>query len=812
MGKAAVFVWLAAVFMAALACSPVWAQSTAQINGTVRDQSGAVLPGVDVTVTQTATGLTRMVATNETGAYVFANLPVGPYRLEAALPGFRTYVQTGIVLQVASIPEINAVLDVGQVAEALEVTADAALVETRSTGVGRVIDNQRVLELPLNGRQATELIFLSGMATPGTGATSTSTRNYPTIQVAIAGGLATGVAYNLDGANINDPYNGLNLPIPFPDALQEFKVETSGLAAQYGVYSSAAVNAITKSGTNSLHGDVFEFVRNQVFNARNAFAPARDPLKRNQFGGTLGGPIVQNKLFFFGGYQETTVRAAPSESFGYVPTPEMMAGDFTTIASPLCTGNRQVTLPAELGFVNNKISPALFSPPAVAIQKTLPQTADPCGKVYFAKINKSNEYLVPARVDYQITDRHSLFGRFNMSRLDQASQYDGKNVLTLDAGASPLRVYQFVLGDTYLIGPGTVSSFRGSVNRSNIVKQPPDFQDLGAFGVKAYIYQPATLRLGVTPNGFTMGTNNGTFSKYNTTAFQFAEDLSTVRGNHQIGFGGSWIHQQLNALSMVFASAPVTFNGTITGIGLADFLLGKPNSFQQGSPGLFYYRLNFAALYLQDSWKVTPRLTLNPGLRWEPYLPVYVDDIGLSYFDRAAFDQGIKSTVFPNAPAGLRFPGDSGMPGGRRVGFHRLLDVAPRIGLAWDPSGGGKTSVRAAYGIFYNRPNLTTYGGYSSSPPNGNSVTVQNPRSFAEPWSAFPGGDPFPVVVTKNYVFPLAGSYYAFNPHARPTYQSQWNLSIQRQIGKDWLASAAYLGTNIIHMWTGGALNPAVYI
>jgi Carboxypeptidase regulatory-like domain len=216
-----------------LTCTAVWAQSTAQISGVVRDQSGAILPGVDVAATQTATGAKRATVTNENGAYTLPNLPIGPYMLEASLPGFRAYVQTGIILQVNDSAAINVTLEIGQISEQVEVQANATLVETQSTGVGRVIDNQRVLELPLNGRQATELIFLSGMATPGTGATSTTTRNYPTIQVAVAGGLATGVAYNLDGANINDPYNGLNLPIPFPDALQEFKVETSGLAAQY---------------------------------------------------------------------------------------------------------------------------------------------------------------------------------------------------------------------------------------------------------------------------------------------------------------------------------------------------------------------------------------------------------------------------------------------------------------------------------------------------------------------------------------------------------------------------------------------------
>src|SRR5262249_54790964 len=357
----------------AFACTASFGQSTAQINGVVKDQSGAILPGVDVSATQTATGAKRSAVTNENGTYVLPNLSIGPYMLEATLPGFRTYVQTGIVLQVNDSVAINVTLALGQVSEQIEVQANATLVETQSTGVGRVIDNQRVLELPLNGRQATELIFLSGMATPGTGATSTTTRNYPTIQVAVAGGLSTGVAYNLDGANINDPYNGLNLPIPFPDALQEFKVETSGLAAQYGTYSSAAVNAVTKSGTNQFHGDLFEFVRNQVFNARNSFATTRDPLKRNQFGGTIGGPILKNKLFFFGGYQEPTVRAARSESFGYVPTLQMMAGDFNTFN--VCS-NRTTPLPAP--FVNNTISPSVFSPAAVAFQKRLPATADPC--------------------------------------------------------------------------------------------------------------------------------------------------------------------------------------------------------------------------------------------------------------------------------------------------------------------------------------------------------------------------------------------------------------------------------------------------
>src|SRR5438552_4123499 len=306
------------VLVCALCCPMVWGQATAQISGTVRDQSGAVLPGVEVTATQTDIGVSRNTISNETGTYVLPNLAVGPYKLEVSLPGFRTFVQTGIVLQVNSNPIIDAALQVGQVSEQVEVQANATLVETRSSGVGQVIENQRILELPLNGRQVTDLITLSGAAVA---VESNSTRSMPGGQgIAVGGGLWTGVAYLLDGAMHNNPYDNFNLPLPFPDALQEFKVETSALTAQNGMHSGAAVSAVTKSGTNAFHGDGFWFVRNQVFNATNPFALKRadgkrkqDGLKRNQFGGTIGGPIKQNKIFFFGGYQGTTIRQAPPD-------------------------------------------------------------------------------------------------------------------------------------------------------------------------------------------------------------------------------------------------------------------------------------------------------------------------------------------------------------------------------------------------------------------------------------------------------------------------------------------------------------------
>jgi len=305
-----------AILLISVSCTALWGQATSQITGVVRDSSGLAVPGAEVKVTQTSTGLVRTFTSSADGGYLFTNLPIGPYTLEVAKEGFSKYVQSGIVLQVDTNPTLDAILKVGSVTEQIVVEANAALVETHSTGVGTVVDNQRVVELPLNGRNPIELIAISGMANAGTGGGAlNSIRNYPTIAVSVAGGQGDGNSYLLDGANHNDVMNNLNLPLPFPDALQEFKVETSALPAQYGMHSGAAINAVTKSGGNQFHGDVFEFVRNGDFNARNAFASSRDTLKRNQWGGTLGGPVLKNKLFFFAGYQRTSQRSDPPQSF-----------------------------------------------------------------------------------------------------------------------------------------------------------------------------------------------------------------------------------------------------------------------------------------------------------------------------------------------------------------------------------------------------------------------------------------------------------------------------------------------------------------
>ncbi len=796
-----------------LAPGVLWAQSTAQISGAVADQSGAVLPGVEVTVTQTETGISRTTVTNETGSYTLASLPVGPYRLEAALPGFRTYARTGITLQVGSNPTVNIDLEIGQVSETVEVQADAALVETRNTGISQVIDNVRVLELPLNGRQVTELILLSGVANTSTEeALNPGTRNYPTAIINVAGGLQTGLTYTLDGANHNDAYNNLNFPLPFPDALQEFKVETSGLAAQHGFHSSGQVNAVTKSGTNEFHGSLFEFLRNGSLNARNAFALRDDGLKRNQFGGTIGGPIIRNKLFFFAAEQGTKERAVPSSSRAFVPTPAMLAGDFTAITSPTCNSGRQVTLRAP--FVNNRVDPALLSSVArnIVNHELFPKTTDPCGEVRYGGRIKTDEWVTIGRVDYQLNQKNSLFGRYLDAWREQPSPYDGKNILTIIEGDLKHRVHTLAIGHTYLISPTAVASFRGGLNRSWIPKTPPKAFDLSSVGVRG-TYEPRQgyAELSVS-NGFTIGNGRASQGFENTTSFNLSEDLTIERGSHQFGFGGSWIHQNLNGRTGFAEMPSPVFSGQFTGTGLADFMLGRASGFDQGNSIGFGIRQNSIGLYVQDTWKALSRLTVSPGLRWEPHLSPYRAQEDMVHFKKEWFDQGVKSARFVNAPAGLQYMGDPLYPAkGKKYDSDSWLYFAPRLGLAWDVGGDGRTTLRSAFGLFFDLPPMYHWGG--NHPPYGNQVILENvPGGLEEPWLGYPGGSPFPASFGRDARFGEQVTFINYGQNLSSAQVYQWNLSLQRQVGTDWMVSANYVANSTIHGQSAVEGNPVIYL
>ena len=794
------------------ACLGLWAQSTAQINGNVRDATGLAVPDATVKVTQTATGAVRTANSGTDGAYVLANLPIGPYLLEVTKDGFTKYAQSGIVLQVDSNPTIDVSMKVGSVNEQVTVQADANMVETHTTSVGTVVDNQRVVEMPLNGRNATQLVFLAGMATIGgaNGGFLNSVRNYPTVMISVAGGVANQQTYALDGANHNDAYNGLNLPLPFPDALQEFKVETSALPAQYGLHSTAAVNAVTKSGTNEIHGNLFEFFRNGDLNARDFFAPTRDTLKRNQFGGTVGGPIRKDKLFFFLGYQGTELKSDGTQNSAFVPTQQELQGNFTVAASSAC--GKAITLPSALGFTNNQISPTLLNPAALKISSYLPVPTNACGQVNYGLLSNQSEHMGVARIDYQQSAKSQIFGRFYVTNFAQPSTFDGKNALTLNSNAQADRVYSLALGNTYLFGSNLVSSFRVGENRAEIPKIVDNFATWPQLLVDAP-YNPAPApRISVTGQGFGIGSGNSIINHDMTGPdTNISEDLSLIRGSHQLGFGVNYLHTLINYASGINATGFPTFNGNITGMPMADFLTGAAATWTQGNISYFYNRQTYLGLYFQDSWKISSRLTVNYGVRWEPWFPISSKEGLFMRFDQGLFNQNVHSTVHVNAPAGLVFPGDPQWTSGNSIANSRYNEFVPRIGLVWDPQGNGKMTVRAAFGSYTDRSGLYALSSFGQDPPIGNVVTLQN-VNLSHPWANYPGGNPLPITLSRDMTFPTFGAYITYPPDWKPLWVNQWNLSIQRQIGNNWLVSANYLGNNTFHLVTEDQLNPALYL
>ncbi len=801
------------LLVSVLCSATVWAQSTAQISGTVKDQSGAVLPGVEVTATQTGTGIARNAVTNETGSFVLPNLPIGPYRLEAALPGFRTFAQTGIVLQVNSSPVINPVLEVGQVSETIEVQANAAMVETRSSGVGQVIDNQRILELPLNGRQVTDLIALAGAAVQ-TGATrdNNSGQLGGSPFLSVGGGLGFGVAYMLDGANHQNFINSTNMPMPFPDALQEFKVETSGLGAQHGKETS--VTTVTKSGTNEFHGDLFEFVRNDLFNARNYFAVTGSTLKRNQFGGTLGGAIKQNKLFFFAGYQGTTIREDPANLKAFLPTPAVLGGDWTAFTSPVCNAGRAIALRAP--FVNNRIDPATYSKPAMNILSRLNRVGpEPCGEVTYGRRNLRNENQTIGRIDYQHSAKQSVFGRYvgTVLRIGVPAQLNPGNLLNTTGTGQNNLSQSFALGDTYLFGANTVNALRISFNRLHAVVLGPEVFSACDAGVKMYCGGfEKSINMTIT-GGFAVGARfipkGDNYDHWTGTSYQIGDDLSLIRGSHQFAVGGNAMQGRFVEKYLWWAVGPMTFTGQATNLGLADYMTGTLSSLTTAGTVHNSINQNQVALYAADTWKATPKLTLNYGVRWEPFLPQFITDGRAYNFDYAKFQQGIKSTAYKNAPAGFRYDGDSGFPTNTGLD-RRVWQFAPRVGLAWDVNGDGRTSLRASYAYGYDYVAPLWREDYSSAAPWTNATTV-NAVPFDDPWRGFPGGNPFPVIAGADARFSPYTQFQAVPQQIRTPSTSSWNLGLQRQISTDWLVSASYIGTEATHIWSQNSINPAVY-
>jgi hypothetical protein len=812
---------VAVTLLLVLAVGSASAQATAELNGRVTDESGAVLPGVSVTATQTETGFARTDVTDATGSYVMPNLPVGPYRLEVMLQGFRSYVQTGIVLQVGATPTINAVLAVGSLEETVSVEAAAPIVDVRSAGISDVVEQERILELPLQGRQVTDLILLAGAAVL-TG--QPNNRNFQGgVFIAVAGGQGFGVAYLLDGAMHNSPADAGGLPLPFPDAMQEFRVATSGLSAQNGIHSGASVNAVTKSGTNNYNGTLFEFLRDKRFNATNRFAATGpdgkrkdDGLKRNQFGATLGGPVLRDTLFFFGGYQGTTIRQAPADSLTYVPTAAMMAGDFTAFAAPACNGGRQIALRAP--FVNNRVDPALFSRAAVNLARALPATNDPCGELRFTlggPGGERNEGQFVSKVDYQWNANHSLFGRYIATIHKQGVPVPDNHLAAQNqsnVGVDNL-AQSVAFGDTTVFGANMVNSFRVAYNRTRADRYNEPALGPYDLGIDAYSYEPHRMNVNVT-GGPNFGTNAG-FGVTNTNTYQVSDDFTMVRGDHQLAFGGSVASWNTFILTCSRCGGQWDFNGQVTGLGLADFLLGRLTVLEHGGPGGADPSQFYLGLYGQDSWRATSRLTINAGLRWEPFFGQQMGHEG--YFGTPIFNwdnlrSGVRSTQFVNAPPGFLYAGDSGFPPGRSGMFTQWWNLSPRAGAAWDVTGDGRMSVRASYGLAYDFPTGDKQFLQVSAPPFGNRLRLDfPPGGFDSPYAHL-GGDPHPIVTSRETVYPPGGAFGVMKPDIHSPRVQSWNVTLERQVGANWGVAVSYLGNYSDRLWDLVPINPAVFL
>jgi hypothetical protein len=785
--------------------------AVAEVSGQVADPNGAALAGATVKMTETDRAIVHAATSDANGSYLFPGLPVGQYRMEVSKQGFRTYILNDILLHVNDHVSFNAQLQLGSVTETVQVSSDAPLLQTETAGISNVIDSQRMVDLPLNGRYATQLVLMSGASLNAPVGDETGTKSFYSSQtISVAGGQANGTNYLLDGGDNNDTFSNVNLPFPFPDALEEFSVETSALPARNGLHPGGVVNLVTKSGTNQLHGDVFEFYRDGYFNALpkqfTATPPRADTLLRNQFGGTIGGRLIPNKLFWFAGYQGTRARASSSAQTHTV-TQAALNGDFTALASTPCVSKAK-TLKG--GFAGNMISPTKFDSAALKLFTGgyVPISTDPCGLLNYSVPSIDNEDAAIGKVDFVISQKNSLFGRYFLDDFRAPAPFDIHNLILTQTPGNWERVQSFTLGDTHTFTPSFINSFHATLSRRRN-NRAPDPRDINptTLGVNMYVAVPNFLLINPITSYFSVGCGTCAPGYFNVNTIQFADDIDWIRGKHHWAFGAEYIQTQNNTLTGFDENGTYSFTGNVTGDGLADFLLGQHSGFTQSRAQKVAYRQKIPSLYVQDTYKATRTLTITAGIRWEPTIWPVDDFHRGSIFNMSNFLNNIHSAVYPAAPAGELYHGDRGVPAAFTE--NHLPNFAPRFGIAWDPTGQGKQSIRAGYGLFYDSAMTWFSQRLASNPPFVNQIdTTQGCGTFAQPWlnystsagcvaksgsnqNPFPGG---------TITFPPASFWVTLPQQMRPMYMMQWNLSYQRQFLNTWAFTLAYLGNRSLHV------------
>jgi hypothetical protein len=817
-----------------------YGQATAgsQITGTVADPSGAVIPGATIVATQTDSGFTRTTVSNANGSFTFPNLLVGPYRLNVTAAGFSQVERTGLVLQVDTNPTVNVTLKPGAVSSKVVVNANTLRVETHSNAISNVIDQKHIVDLPLDGRNVANLILLTGATSNGvaSGNDLIGSKNYgngagdsPLI-LSVAGTQSNSVYYLMDGGDFNDAFTNVALPFPYPDALQEFSVQTTGLGAEYGYHMGAVVSAVTVQGTNHFHGKAFEFIRNYAFNAASTvlnytglpknFTKPRDSLKRNQFGGQIGGPILHNKLFFFGGTQITDNSQKSGLLTVVVPTPAVLQnGDWSAIESPPCRkATNQLKDPSMTGnpnFTGNQIPTGRYNASALAMLANIPVPTDTtCGIISYQTPTSNNETMWLARLDYQLSPSNLLFTRYLFSGYHTPKLYGGNLLLTATNGTDD-RAMATVIGDTWTLTPNLVNT--AHINYTHLFILRGDATDMptpAKYGIDITTQIPYFFTL---TGPFNVGNGTGAPATFADSSSQGSDDLNWLHGRHSFAFGVDYIRNILNEAVTTAANGQFAF-GSNTGDSLADFMLGDMQSFLQNSPSKLHFIQNYLGVYGQDTFKMNNRVTLNAGVRWEPFIPIY-DRFGEgSNFQSSLWNQAgnSSSTEFTNAPPGLVFSKDAGVP--RGFVNKRLWDFAPRVGFIADLTGQGNMTLRGSYGIFYDTPEIFYPDQYQNNQPFSASFSITNPvtpsnpvGTFSSPYAGVPGGNPFPIAFppSADAAFVQQTKVVTIPQNVHPTYAEEWNLSLQRQFGTNWLTTISYLGTATHHVWLGRDINAA---